>query len=94
MKDKVLIKLSVPEIDLSFDIFIPVNELIWKVKKLIVRGIKDLSGNSLNIEDEYVLLNKLTNQIYSNNVTVYDTDIRNASELILLVEKDSKAILI
>ena len=34
MKDKVLIKLIVPEIDKTFDLFLPVNELIWKVKKL------------------------------------------------------------
>ena len=36
MKNKVLIKLIVPEIDSDFDIFIPVNEIIWKIKKMLL----------------------------------------------------------
>lgn len=87
MKNKVLIKLIVPEIDFTFDLFIPVNEIIWKAKKLIVKSINDLTGDSLDISKEYVLINKLTNSIYSNNVTILNTDIRNASELVLLTEK-------
>ena len=35
MNNKVLIKLIVPEIDEEFDIFIPVNEIIWKIKKCL-----------------------------------------------------------
>ena len=33
MNNKVLVKLLVPELNSSFDIFLPVNELIWKIKK-------------------------------------------------------------
>ncbi len=87
MKNKVLIKLIVPEIDFTFDLFIPVNEMIWKVKKLIVKSISDLTGGALDISKEYVLINKLTSLIYPNNATVINTDIRNASELLLLTEK-------
>ena len=32
MKNKVLVKLYVPELDYSTDIFLPVNEAIWKIK--------------------------------------------------------------
>ena len=39
MENKVLIKLIMPELDEEFDIFIPVNELIWKIKKLIIKSI-------------------------------------------------------
>ena len=35
MKNKVLIKLILPEWNTTFDVFIPVNELVWKVKKII-----------------------------------------------------------
>lgn len=87
MKNKVLIKLIVPEIDNTFDLFIPTNELIWKLKKLIIKSINDLTGDSLDMSKDYVLINKLSGQIYHNNVTVFNTDIRNATELVLLLEK-------
>ena len=44
MKNKVLIKLIVPEMDMDFDIFIPVNEVVWKIKKLAIKSISDLSS--------------------------------------------------
>lgn len=87
MKNKVLVKLIVPEIDSTYDVFIPVNELVWKIKKLIVKSVNDLSNSALKIDAEYILMNKQTSQIYENNITVFHTDIRNATELILLSEK-------
>ena len=83
MNNKVLIKLSIPELDASFDIFIPVNELIWKIKKLLTKAVSDLEGVTLNPKEEYILLNKTTNKIYNNNEIVINTDIRNSTELIL-----------
>lgn len=84
MKNKVLIKLIVPELDETFDIFIPVNEVIWKIKKLMIKSISDLSGVDLNSQENYALINKDNSRIYSNNEIVINTDIRNASELILI----------
>jgi len=82
--NKVLIRLIVPEIDESFDVFIPVNELVWKIKKILIKSISDLSKFSLNINDEYILLNKDNSTIYKNNDIVINTDIRNGTELIFV----------
>ena len=87
MKNKVLVKVIVPELDNSFDIFIPVNELVWKVKKLLVKSISDLTSGSLNINANYNLVNKNINKVYMNNEIIIDTDIRNATELVLLSSK-------
>ena len=38
MKNKVLIKVFFPELSTNYDIFIPVNEQVWKVNKLICKG--------------------------------------------------------
>ena len=38
MINKVLIKLIVPAAGQAYDIFIPVNELVWKINKLIVKS--------------------------------------------------------
>ena len=87
MKNKVLIKLTVIELDQSFDLFIPVNELIWKIKKLIVKSVSDLSGINMNSGSGHVLMNAENNTIYNNNEIVIDTDIRNGSELLLFIRK-------
>ena len=87
MKNKVLIKLIVPELDCSFDVFIPVNELVWKIKKLLIKSVSDLQGITLNMNMDFVLMNKATGSTYENNVSILNTDIRNATELILLSSK-------
>ena len=84
VKNKVLIKIIVPETDDTFDVFIPVNEVIWKIKKFIVKGISDLSSGMVDVENEYCLMNLDSSTIYDNNQVVINTDIRNASELVLL----------
>ena len=87
MKNKVLIKLIVPELDTTFDVFVPVNEIMWKIKKLITKSVFDLSGGSIDMDKEYVLMNKNTSLCYDNNVILYDTDIRNATEVLFLQRK-------
>ena len=84
MKNKVLVRLIVPEIDNEYDLFIPVNELMWKIKKLIAKSVGDLSGGSWNFYDDCTIINKLTCQVYSDNDVIIDTDIRNGTELLLL----------
>lgn len=84
MTNKVLIKLIVPSLDREFDLFIPINELIWRITKLIVKSVADLSGINLSINQKYILLNKMTGKIYGYNEVIKDTDIRNLTELILL----------
>lgn len=89
MKNKVLIRLFVPELDYTFDVFIPINEIIWKVKKLLAKSVSDLTGGVLDISADYTLINKLTSEAYDNNSVVANTNIRNATELILLSVKEN-----
>ncbi len=84
MNNKVLIKLIVPEIDETFDLFIPVNEIVWKVKKMIIQCVNGLSSGALDVDKKFVLINKNTGMVYPNNGTILNTDIRNASEILLV----------
>lgn len=84
MNNKVLVKVSFIELDEDFDIFLPVNELIWKLKKLILKSISDLTRTSLDMETDYILINKKSSMIYDNNQILIDTDIRNGTELYLI----------
>ena len=84
MKNKVLVKVIVPEINDSFDLFIPVNDLIWKINKLIIKCIFDSINIAIDRNKEFALINIDTCRIYNNNEIVIDTDIRNGSKLMLL----------
>lgn len=82
MENKVLIKMIVLELDTSFDVFVPVNLTIYNVKKLVKKFISEITNSDVN--SNYVLINKINSRIYNNNEIVINTDIRNASELILM----------
>lgn len=84
MESKVLIKLIIPELDAKFDVFIPVNEVIWKVKRLMLKSVSDLTGIILDANNEYEIFNKDTGIFYANNQIVIDTDIRNGTELVFI----------
>lgn len=74
-----------PMLDESFNCFIPVNEVIWKLKKLIIKSISDLSGLSLDMRADYVMINKDNGRIYKSNEIVINTDIRNGSEIVMML---------
>ena len=84
MENKILVKIIIPEIDETYDVFIPVNEIIWKIKKMIVKSINDIKGVNFDLNKDFILTNRDNNRVYKNNEIVIDTDIRNASELILI----------
>ena len=88
MKNKVLIKAVFPTIDRTYDIKIPVNELVWKVNSLVVKAVYDMNGISFDInKDNFVMISKNNGTMYENNVAIMDTDIRNGSEIIFLKEQ-------
>lgn len=88
MKNKVLIKLYVPELNESYDVFIPVNEYVWKIIKLSVKAISDLSNNALDTNKNYYLINIENGNIYQSNQIVINTEIRNSTRLILLANNN------
>ena len=84
MKNKVLIKLIVPELDKDYDVFVPVNEAIWKVKAMLTKCVSDLNHINFDPKSEFLLINKEDGAVYQNNTSLIQTNIRNGSELILL----------
>ena len=81
--NKVLIKLYVPALEKKYDIWIPINKKVKDVINLIVSGIDSL--NKINIKEEKLYLyNKSTAEVYCMKDKIIDTNIRNATELILI----------
>ena len=91
MNNKVLIKAILPNIEVEYDVFIPVNEQLWKIEKLTIKCIYDLLNMEYNPKTEsYIIINKITGQIYDKNQVILDTDIRNATELYFVKEMEEQ----
>ena len=83
MNNKVLVKLNSFALSQSYDVFIPVNEKIWKVKAMLAKCVCDLEHLVFDPSIEYILINKIDGTIYDSNQTVLETNIRHGSELMI-----------
>ena len=84
MKNKVLVKISVPEINECYDVYLPVNRTIGNVISLICHSIYELSNGTFNGTNRTFIYNSLTGEKYASNLLIRDTNIRNGSKLILI----------
>ena len=83
-KNKILIELSVPSIEKSYDIFIPINKKIGTMKKLIEESLVELSEEAYIIKEDTNLYSQETGKIYDVNTSIKDTDLKNGSRVILI----------
>lgn len=83
MENKLLIKLIVPELECTYDIFIPITKRVGNIITLLAKAINEL-GIEYTLTPNMALYNKLTFEKYSPNGLIYQTDIKNGSELILI----------
>lgn len=83
MKNKVLITIVVPTLMETYDVYIPVNEKIAKIKELLIESISEFSENEFDKSRNYNLINAKTGVIYKNNDIVRDTDITNSTKIII-----------
>lgn len=82
--NKLLIKVLVPKLETSYEIFIPINKKMHKIRKLIMQAINELNDSALEINDNLLLYDKLTGEVVNLNVMVKDSGLKNGSELILI----------
>ena len=83
MKNKVYIKLKVPEIDKDYDIYLPVNKKIGNIVILLNEAIHELSNEEIEINENNKLYNEKTLELYSPDVLLINTNIRNGTILVL-----------
>lgn len=82
MMNKVYVTLEVPTIEKKYDILLPVDRTINVIISLLIKGIKDVSGNSF-YDSNINLYNKVDGIVYSKNSIIKDTNIRNGSIIVL-----------
>ncbi len=81
-KNKILIELYLPEYEREFDIFIPINKRIGTIKTIIEKILEESIG--YEIKDDTNLYSKDTGLEYNVQLLVKDTDLKNASKVILV----------
>lgn len=84
MRNKVLVELIVPEIEESYNLYLPINKTIGESIELLNKAIYDLSDGVYSGGTKNFLYNKDTGERYDINKKIYDTDIRNGTGIILI----------
>lgn len=80
----VLVKLYVPMIGGQYDIWVPVNKKISTVIPLLVRSVSEFTKGYYNPKVMPFLYDKTTAEVFDINLSVFETEIRNGSELIMI----------
>lgn len=79
-ENKFMVDLYVLALDKHFELFIPIDEKVGNIVKLIDNSLL----NNFPTDKKFTLLNLYSGSIYKNNVLVRDTDIKNETKLILI----------
>ena len=84
IKNKIVVQLIVPEIDKSFDIYLPINKKVGNIINLINTTISELSDGELKLSPSNSLYNVDTKEKYVSDILLANTNIRNGTRLILV----------
>ena len=82
--NKILLEVFIPLIEEEYDVFVPVNKTMGTIKKIIAKGIIDLSDNGYMVKEDTNLYSKETGDIYNVNLKLTETDLKNGSQVILI----------
>lgn len=82
--NKILLEVFIPLIEEEYDVFVPVNKTMGTIKKIIEKGIIDLSDNGYTVKEDTNLYSKETGDIYNVNLKLTETDLKNGSQVILI----------
>lgn len=84
MQNKFLIELIVPEMEISYSLYIPVSKRIGDIINLLCKAISEFTNGQFKYSEKTCLYNSLTGEKYRINDIVYATTIRNGDQLVLL----------
>ncbi len=80
--NKILIQLYLPLVEKKYDIFIPINKRVGTIKQIITKNLKEMID--YDVKEDTNLYSKDTGKIYDVQLLVKDTDLKNASKVVLM----------
>ena len=82
--DKILVEVYVPTVNISYDVYIPVESKIEEVKLLIASAISELTDNRYKKGSKIVLCNFATGKEYKDYSRIFETDIENGTKIMII----------
>ena len=83
MDYKVLVVLIVPQVEKTYELYIPINRTIEDICKLVNQMVNEDTSGVFPIRDDVKLCNRFSPDVYPYNKFVRETNIRNGSQLVL-----------
>ncbi len=80
---KLLVEISSPAVDKTYDVYIPCNLQVGEVIRLAARVFADLSNGTYKRSSCNVLCEKETGRVFDPDLFVKDSGIRNGMKLLL-----------
>ena len=84
MNNKVLVNINVPEIDKNFAVYLPINKKIGNIIILLNKLINELTDGEFTLSKDNRLYNLTTKELYTSDILLANTNIRNGTLLVLL----------
>ena len=85
MNDKVIVQIIVPEINQTYDLFLPISKKMGTIISLLNKGINELTNGEFPMSTRCQLYNAVSLKVYESNILLFNTDIRNGTKLVLLI---------
>lgn len=82
--EKVLVEVFLPASNQSYDIFIPQTIQMGEVVQLVSKSLSELSGGKYKTDPTAILCDRKTGKVFNINASVYELQIKNGSELVLI----------
>lgn len=84
INNKVLVKLIVPEIDKSFDVYLPINKKVGNIINLLNKSLAEISNNQIILSNNNKIYNVRTKELYQSDILLSNTNIRNGTNLVII----------
>jgi len=84
MKNKILVNISIPEIDKNYDMYLPLNKKVSTIIRLIEKTINQMNDEKISLSKNRLLIIYKLGIRVEEDLLLKDTPIKNGSKLLLL----------
>lgn len=84
MNNKILVEVKVPLLEMSYEVYIPVNKRISLVIKLLEKALKEVTNGYYPDKEGTVIIDENSGNVYDINITIKESKMMNGSKIILI----------
>lgn len=84
MKNKILVNISIPEIDKKYDMYLPLNKKVSTIIRLVEKTINQMNDEKISLSKNRLLIIYKLGIRVEEDLLLKDTTIKNGSKLLLL----------